>query len=224
MFDTAAGYGASEEVSGQVVEQRGFADRIFWATKVNVARRGGGSADPEAVLAQIERSFRRLRIPVIDLIHVHNMGDPPTQLGILQRLKAEGRVRYIGITTTSESQYDALADVMRNYPLDSIGIDYAVDNRVAEETILPLAQDRGIAVIVYLPFGRSRMWLGSVIGRCRNGPASSTQPPGHSSCSSSSSPIRQSPWPRQARAIPRTWRTISVAARDDCRRLNTSSG
>ena len=154
VFDTAAGYGASEEVAGQVVEGRGIADRMFWATKVNVSGRGGGPADPEAARAQIERSFQRLRIPVIDLIQVHNMGDPPTQLGILQRLKAEGRIRYMGITTTSESQYDALADAMKNYPLDTIGIDYAVDNRIAEETILPLAQDRGIGVIVYLPFGR----------------------------------------------------------------------
>src|SRR5690606_20688893 len=70
----------------------------------------------------------------------------------------EGRVRYSGITTTSESQYDHLIEVMQEYPLDFIGIDYAVDNRVAEERILPLAQDRGIAVMVYLPFGRSRMW------------------------------------------------------------------
>jgi aryl-alcohol dehydrogenase-like predicted oxidoreductase len=157
-FDTAAGYGASEEVAGRVAQERGIADRMFWATKVNVAGRGGGSADPAEARAQIERSFERLRIPVIDAINVHNMGDPPTQLGILSGLKDEGRIRYMGITTTSESQYDHLEQVMRDYPLDFIGIDYAVDNRVVEETILPLAQDRGIGVIVYLPFGRSRMW------------------------------------------------------------------
>src|SRR5690606_33759794 len=120
--------------------------------------RGGGSVDPAAALAQVERSFERLRIPVIDLIQVHNMGDPPTQLGVLQELKEAGRIRYTGITTTSESQYAELATVMREYPIDFIGIDYAVDNRVAEETILPLAQERGIGVLVYLPFGRSRMW------------------------------------------------------------------
>ncbi len=158
VFDTAAGYGASEEVSGRVTDELGIADRIFWATKVNVAGRGGSSADPAAVLAQIERSFERLRIPVIDLIQVHNMGDPPTQLGVLEELKAEGRIRYSGITTTSENQYGALADVMRNEPIDFIGIDYAVDNRIAEEVILPLAQERRIGVLVYLPFGRSRMW------------------------------------------------------------------
>jgi aryl-alcohol dehydrogenase-like predicted oxidoreductase len=161
VFDTAAGYGASEEVSGQVAQEAGIAGRIFWATKVNVAGgRGGGrgSVDPAAVRAQIERSFTRLRIPVIDAIQVHNMGDPPTQLGVLKELKAAGRIRYFGITTTSENQYTALAQVMRNEPLDFIGIDYAVDNRAAEEVVLPLALERRISVLVYLPFGRSRMW------------------------------------------------------------------
>lgn len=158
VFDTAAGYGASEEVAGRVAGERGLSEAMFWATKVNVAGRGGGTADPAAASAQVERSFERLGIPVIDLIQVHNMGDPPTQLGLLQELKAEGRIRYMGITTTSESQYDQLAQVMRDYPLDFIGVDYAVDNRAVEETILPLARDRGIAVMVYLPFGRSRMW------------------------------------------------------------------
>ncbi len=158
VFDTAAGYGASEEVAGRVASERGIAEAMFWATKVNVAGRGGGTADRGAALAQIERSFERLRIPVIDLIQVHNMGDPATQLGVLQELKEEGRIRYMGITTTRESQYGELARVMQEYPLDFIGVDYAVDNRAVEETILPLAQDQGIAVMVYLPFGRSRMW------------------------------------------------------------------
>jgi aryl-alcohol dehydrogenase-like predicted oxidoreductase len=158
VFDTAAGYGASEDVSGRVAQEAGIADQIFWATKVNVAGRGGGSADPEAVRAQLERSFTRLRRDVIDLIQVHNMGDPPTQLGILEEYKAEGRVRYAGITTTSERQYPSLLQVMRDHPIDFIGIDYAVDNRVAEEEVFPLAQERGIGVLVYLPFGRSRMW------------------------------------------------------------------
>ena len=158
VFDTAAGYGASEEVSGRVADELGIANRLFWATKVNVAGRGGTPADPAAVRAQLERSFSRLRVPVIDVIQVHNMGDPPTQLRILEEFKSAGRIRYMGITTTSERQYGALADVMRNEPIDFIGIDYAVDNRTPEEVILPLAQERRIGVIVYLPFGRSRMW------------------------------------------------------------------
>ena len=160
LFDSAAGYGGggSEEYAGQWAEEDGIQDQIFWATKVNVAGRGGGTVDPADVRAQIERSFTRMRLDVIDLNQVHNMGDPPTQLGVLQEYKDEGRIRYIGITTTSERQYDHLEQVMQEYPLDFIGIDYAIDNRVVEDRILPLAQDRGIGVLVYLPFGRSRMW------------------------------------------------------------------
>jgi aryl-alcohol dehydrogenase-like predicted oxidoreductase len=158
VFDTAPSYGASEEVAGQIADELGIGDQIFWATKLNVAGRGGGAADPAEAMAQVEQSFQRLRRPVIDLIQVHNLGDPPVQLGILKELKAEGRIRYIGITTTSERQYEALAEIMRTEPLDFIGIDYAVDNRSAEETILPLARDEGIGVLVYVPFGRSRLF------------------------------------------------------------------
>jgi aryl-alcohol dehydrogenase-like predicted oxidoreductase len=160
VFDTAASYGrgGSEEYAGQWADVDGFADKLFWATKVNVAGRFIGQADPEKVREQIERSFRRLRIPVIDLNQVHNMGDPPTQLGILQEYKDAGRIRYIGITTTSERQYPALARIMQDYPIDFVGIDYAVDNRIAEKLIFPVARDQGIATMVYLPFGRSRMW------------------------------------------------------------------
>lgn len=160
VFDSAAGYGrgGSETYAGEWAQEDGFGDGIFWATKVNVAPRGGGAADPAAVRAQVERSFERLSVPVIDLNQVHNMGDPPTQLGILQEYKEAGRIRHIGMTTTSARQYEVLAGVMRDYPIDFIGIDYAIDNRAAEELIFPLAQEKGIAVMVYLPFGRSRMW------------------------------------------------------------------
>jgi len=157
-FDTAPSYGASEQVAGDLARELGITDRIFWATKVNVAGRGGGRADPDAARAQLEASFRRLDTEVIDLIQVHNLGDVPTQLGILKQLKETGRIRYIGVTTTFPNQYADLLQVMRREPLDFIGIDYAIDNRAVEENILPLAMERGIAVLVYLPFGRSRLW------------------------------------------------------------------
>ena len=158
VFDTAPGYGASEEVAGRIIGELGAQERIFWATKVNVAGRGGGAADPTAARRQIETSFERIRKAPIDLIQVHNLGDPPTQLGILKELKAEGRVRYIGITSTNRNRYPDLARVMRDEPIDFIGVDYAVDNRAATQTILPLARDRGIGVLVYAPFGRTRLW------------------------------------------------------------------
>ncbi|MCH1570521.1 MAG: aldo/keto reductase [Longimicrobiales bacterium] len=126
-FDSAAGYGGggSESYAGEWAAEDGFGDDIFWATKVNVAGRGGGSVDRADVQAQIERSFERMKRDVIDLDQVHNMGDPPTQLGVAQEYKDEGRIRYIGITTTSKGQYDHLERVMRDdrYSLDFIGID-----------------------------------------------------------------------------------------------------
>jgi aryl-alcohol dehydrogenase-like predicted oxidoreductase len=158
IFDTAPAYGASEQVAGEIARELGITDKVFWATKVNVAGRGGGRADPAAARAQIAASFQRLGTEVIDLIQVHNLGDVPTQLGILNELKEAGRVRYIGVTTTFPGQYEELVQLMRREPLDFIGIDYAIDNRAVEQTILPLAMERKIGVLVYLPFGRTRLW------------------------------------------------------------------
>ncbi len=158
VFDTAPSYGASEQVAGELVNEMGVASKFFWATKVNVAGRGGTPADPAAARSQIETSFTRFKQPKIDLIQVHNMGDPATQLGVLREFKKAGRVRYIGITTTSDNQYGALEQVMRNEPIDFIGIDYAADNRGVEEKILPLAIERKIGVLVYAPFGRTSLF------------------------------------------------------------------
>lgn len=157
VFDTAPAYGASEEVAGRIAQELAIAPRLFWATKLNVAW-GGGPADPAAARRQLETSLRRVGKPVIDLIQIHNLGDMRTQLPLLRELKAQGRVRYIGVTTTFESQYVELVRTMRDEPIDFIGTDYAIDDRHAEETILPLARDRGIAVLAYAPFGRTRLW------------------------------------------------------------------
>jgi aryl-alcohol dehydrogenase-like predicted oxidoreductase len=158
VFDTAPGYGASEAVAGQIARELGIAEKIFWATKVNVVPRGGGSADPAAARAQIDESFRRFGVETMDLIQVHNLADIPMQLGILQQLKKARRIRYVGVTSTNKGQYPQLLRVMREEPLDFIGIDYALDNRDVEETILPLAEERKIAVMVYMPFGRTRLF------------------------------------------------------------------
>lgn len=155
IFDTAPSYGASEEVGGRIAKELGISSKIFWATKVNVAR--GGTADPAAARAQIEASFTKFGVPKIDLIQVHNLGDVPVQLGILKELKKEGRVRYIGVTTTSPNQYEAIMTIMRNEPLDFIGIDYAMDDR-ASEPVLALAHERKIGALVYVPFGRRSLF------------------------------------------------------------------
>jgi aryl-alcohol dehydrogenase-like predicted oxidoreductase len=157
VFDTAPSYGESEEVAGRLARELGISSKLFWATKVNVAR-SGGAADPAAARAQIKESFRRFGAGTMDLVQVHNLGDVPVQLGILKELKAAKRVRYVGVTCTSKPEYGELERVMRDEPLDFIGVDYAVDNRSAEETILPLAAERRIAVMVYAPFGRTRLF------------------------------------------------------------------
>lgn len=158
VFDTAPSYGASEQVAGDLARELELTERIFWATKVNVAARGGGAADADAARAQLETSFERIGKRPIDLIQVHNLGDVPVQLGLLKELREAGRVRYIGVTTTFPQQYEELEQVMRDEPIDFIGIDYAIDNRTMEERIFPLAQERGIGVLVYAPFGRTRLW------------------------------------------------------------------
>jgi len=159
VFDTAPSYGASEEVSGQIARDVGLTKKIFWATKVNVVQRGSsGGADAVAARAQVERSFKRIGKDPVDLIQVHNLADLPTQMGIIKELKEEGRIRYIGTTSTRASRYPDLEKAMNDYPIDFIGVDYAIDNRAAAERILPLAKELGIAVLIYVPFGRSRLF------------------------------------------------------------------
>lgn len=159
VLDTAPAYGASEEVAGRIAHEAGMTDTIFWATKVNVVGRGSDlPADPAAAREQLRRSLARLHKNPVDLVQVHNLADLPTQMGIIREFKEEGLIRYIGTTSTNPRAYQDLEQAMKEYPIDFIGVDYAVDNRTAAERILPLAADRGIATLIYVPFGRSRLF------------------------------------------------------------------
>lgn len=158
VFDTAPSYGASEAVAGELARELAITEKLFWATKLNVAPRGGGPADEAAARAQVETSFERIGKKPVDLIQVHNLGDVPVQLGILKELKADKRIRYLGVTTTNPGQYEQLEALMKAERLDFIGIDYAIDNRTMDERIFPLARERGVGVLVYAPFGRTRLW------------------------------------------------------------------
>jgi aryl-alcohol dehydrogenase-like predicted oxidoreductase len=158
VFDTAPAYGASEDVAGRIAREENLTDRIFWATKMNGVQGPTGTLNPAVARKQMETSLQRIGKRPLDLIQVHGLAAASAQLGLLKEMKQSGQVRYIGVTTTSPQQYDELQRIMRAEPLDFIGIDYAVDNRDIEEHILPLAQDRGIGVMVYMPFGRTRLW------------------------------------------------------------------
>jgi aryl-alcohol dehydrogenase-like predicted oxidoreductase len=159
VLDTAPSYNNAEEVSGQLAHDAALTRRIFWATKVNVVpRRSNENADPAAAEAQVQRSFEHIGKQPVDLIQVHDVSDIPGHMPIIQAHKDAGRIRYIGVTSTRKPQYATLEKAMRDYPIDFIGVDYAVDNRSAADRILPLAEELGIAVLVYVPFGRTRLW------------------------------------------------------------------
>jgi diketogulonate reductase-like aldo/keto reductase len=102
--------------------------------------------------ARIETSFARLKVPRIDLIQVH-VSAPPTHLALLKELKQEGRLRYIGVQAGFDQQLPQLESVMRNEPIDFVGVRYTIDSRKVEETILSLARERKIGVLAYFPFG-----------------------------------------------------------------------
>ena len=94
----------------------------------------------------------------VDLIQVHNVADIEGQIPVIQEYKEDGRIRYTGATSTRPATYPILEKAMRDFEVDFIGVDYAVDNRGAADHILPLAQELGIAVLCYVPFGRSRLF------------------------------------------------------------------
>lgn len=153
VIDSSPTYGTAEAVVGELVDGLKIRDSLFIATKVSTRKPGR-----EAGLEQIEASFRRLRTPKIDLIAVHNLRDAKTQLHSLRELKQAGRIRYLGITTSFENQYREFEQTMKAETLDFIQVDYALDNRNADERILPLAAERGMAVMINLPFGRGRLF------------------------------------------------------------------
>lgn len=153
VLDTAPAYGSAESVVGGLIDAARTRDRFFIATKVSAR---GGNVD--AARAQMEESLRRLHTDRIDLMQVWNMSSPDVLIPLIEEWKARGKVRYVGVTTSSDRQYAALEELMKARKLDFVQVDYAIDNRGAAERILPLAQDRGMAVLINLPFGRTRVF------------------------------------------------------------------
>ncbi len=150
VVDTARVYGRSEEVIGEIVEQLGNRDQLFIASKTPIR---GPLGDPEEELLT---SFRRLRLEKLDLMLIHNLHGLDELMPAYIRFREEGRLRYIGMSTSTYTQYQEQMAAMRRYPLDFIQVDYSIDNRNAADEILPLAQELGIAVMINVPFGGRR--------------------------------------------------------------------
>lgn len=151
VIDSSPTYGTAEQVVGDLVDELRIRDGLFLATKVSISGR-------EAGVQQIEASFKKYKTAKLDLIAVHNLRDTDVHLKTLRDLKAAGRIRYVGITSSFENQYADFEAVMKRETLDFIQIDYALDNRNAHDRIIPLAKDRGMGVMINLPFGRGRLF------------------------------------------------------------------
>jgi len=151
VIDTSPNYGEAETVIGKLLAEIGIRDEVFMATKVD-------REDQQQGIVRMNRSFRLLGGERLDLMQVHNLRGTEVELATMQAWKAEGRIRYLGVTTHNPEQYAEMQDVMRRHPLDFIQLNYSLADRAAEKSILPLARDRGIAVLVNLPFARGELF------------------------------------------------------------------
>ena len=146
VIDSSPMYGRAEAVTGELLAAAGAHPRAFLATNVWTRGRAEG-------IRQMEESLRCLQVERLDLMQIHNLVDWQTHLATLREWKAAGRVRYLGVTHYTAGAYDALEAVMRAEALDFVQINYSADEREAERRILPLAAERGMAVIINRPFG-----------------------------------------------------------------------
>ena len=158
VVDSSPMYGRAETVVGELAAEDRLRDSLFLATKVWTRGQAAG-------VAQMEASLRHFRTRVLDLIQVHNLVDWRTHLTTLREWKQAGRVRYLGVTHYTASAYGELEQVMKGEPLDFVQLNYSVAEREAERRLLPLAAERGVAVLVNRPFAE-----GALMRRVRGRP------------------------------------------------------
>jgi diketogulonate reductase-like aldo/keto reductase len=151
LVDSSPMYGNSESVLGDLAAQHVLRERLFLATKIWTRGRSAG-------IAQMEESLRRLKTPRIELMQVHNLVDWKQQLPLLRAWKAEGRIRYLGITHYTASAYGEVEAVLRTEKLDFLQINYSLLEQDSAQRLLPLAAERGVAVIANRPFAEGTLF------------------------------------------------------------------
>jgi aryl-alcohol dehydrogenase-like predicted oxidoreductase len=161
VIDTARAYGESEVVIGNLIEELGNRDQIFLATKTPI--RG----DIAAGNGELELAMQRLQTDRIDLLQIHNFHGIDTLFPRLLEWEQAKKIRYVGITTSTDEQYPQVLDALGKLKLDFLQVDYSIDNRGAEEKILPLAREKGVAVLINVPLGGRR---GSVLSKVAGKP------------------------------------------------------
>jgi aryl-alcohol dehydrogenase-like predicted oxidoreductase len=161
VIDTARGYGESEVVIGNLLKELGNRDKIFLASKTSIR----GEIPPGD--QELELALQRLQTDRIDLLQVHNFNGIDTVFPRMLEWKQAKKIRYVGITTSTDEQYPQVLDALNKLKLDFLQVDYSIDNRGAEEKILPLAREKGVAVLINVPLGGRR---GSVLAKVAGKP------------------------------------------------------
>jgi len=151
LIDTGSTYGHAESVIGDIVHAGNLRKQVFLATKIEV--RPPADSDTE-----FQRSLRRLKTDHVDLLQLHNVAYAQTSLAQVRDWKAAGRCRYVGVTSTYETDYGAMAAVIRREKPDFVQVAYSLDNREAEKHVIPAAAEVGAAVLTALPFGRASLF------------------------------------------------------------------
>ena len=147
VIDTAPSYGSSEVVLGELISDLGVQKDLFLASKVD-------SRNITDNINGFHRSYDRFETTIFDLMQVHNFKDWENSLALLKDKKAEGVIRYLGMTTHMPSQYDLMETAIKNYELDFIQVNLSLANqRQSSERLIPLAKDSGVAVLINRPFG-----------------------------------------------------------------------
>ncbi len=151
LVDSSPMYGSAETVVGDLLKNVSNKDAYFAATKVWTYGRQSG-------IDQMHASMRRMGVGVMDLMQIHNLRDWKIHLATLRNWKAEGKIRYIGITTSHGRFHEELEAIMKTEQLDFVQFSYNIESRTAEKRLLPLAADRGIAVLINRPFQRGDLF------------------------------------------------------------------
>jgi aryl-alcohol dehydrogenase-like predicted oxidoreductase len=151
LIDTAPSYGNAESVVGDLLAATELRGRVFLATKLEDYDRDTGAA-------QLHASLQQLRTDRVDLMQLHNVGDPRQDLAILREWKSQGFCRYIGITTSFGGDFDAVEAVVRRQKPDFLQVNYSLADRAAEKRVIPAAAEVGAAVLTDLPFARNRLF------------------------------------------------------------------
>jgi len=151
LIDSSPMYGSAEAVTGALLKRVENKQGIFTATKVWTDGKREG-------IEQMERSMQRLGVDQIDLMQIHNLRDWQTHIDTLVDWKAEGRIRYIGITTSHGRYHAELEEILQQIPLDFVQFSYNILNRTAEQRLLPIAREKGIATLINRPYQRGSLF------------------------------------------------------------------